>query len=89
MTFREFDVFMMGTIIMCCVMSVFNLLKNGRRGWQGMILSAAFLVFAVTVWLWRSGAYPILFDISCATLFGLIFLDAFMRASKPQARKRR
>jgi len=89
MTHGEFDLFLIGTIIVCCVMAVFNALKNGHRGWPSMILSVAFLVFGGTVYLWRSAAAPILVDAGCALLILLICADAFMRAGSQTSRKKR
>ena len=89
MTHREFDVFMLGTIIMCCVMAVINLVKNSHRGWQGVILSASFIVFALTAYFWRSGASQAVVYASSTLLFVLLAADVFFRAGKSQTRKRR
>ena len=89
MTHREFDVFLLGTIIMCCVMAVVNLVKNGWRGWPGVILSASFIVFAITVYLWRTGAAIGFVYAGVTVLFLLLGADVFFRAGKPQGRKKR
>ena len=89
MTHGEFDLFLVGTILMCCVMSVFNALKNGRRGWPGLILSVSFLIFAVTIYLYRTGAAPAIVGVSATVLFLLLCADFFFRVGKPPARKKR
>ena len=86
MTHGELDLFLFGTIFMCCVMSVFNSIKNWKRGWPGMILSAGFLVFAVTVYLYKSEAPGIQVKISCVVLFLLLIADFFFRASATKVR---
>ena len=89
MTHGEFSIFLFGTIIMCCVMSVFNVLKNGRRGWPSYILSVAFLEFAGTVYLYFAGASPILINGGTALLILLLAADFCFRAGTTQKGKKR
>jgi hypothetical protein len=89
MTKGEFNIFLFGTIVMCCVMSVVNALRNGHRGWAAYILSVAFLVFAGTVYLYYTAASAILLDASYVLLFLLLVGDFYFRTGKPPSRKRR
>jgi hypothetical membrane protein len=89
MTHGEFDLFLVGTILTCCVMCVFNAIKNAHRGWAGLILSVAFLVFAGTLYLYHAGAPPLVVDGSCGVLFLLLAWDFLMRAGKPTKGKKR
>lgn len=89
MTVGEMDFFLVGTILMCCVMSVVNALKNKHRGWPGFILSVGFLIFAVTVYFYKTGAPELLVRGGAAVLILLLTLDIIMRAGQPAPRKKR
>jgi len=89
MTHYEFDVFLVGTIIMCCIMSIFNAFKNGNKGWPGLILSVSFLVFAVTIYFYKTGGSQISVKVGVAVLLMLLTLDFVLRSRKPPARKKR
>ncbi len=85
----QIDVFLLGTILLCCIMSVLNLFKNRKRGWPGLLLSAGFLVFAVIAYLWRSGASTAALDACSAFLLLLIGTDFIIRTGGPAAGKKR
>jgi len=89
MTFSEMDLFLVGTIFMCCLMSVINAVKNKHRGWPGMILSVGFLVFAVTIYFYKTGASQWLVRGGAAILILLLTLDVILRAGQPTPRKKR
>lgn len=88
MTRSEMDVFLWGTILLCCVMSVFNLVKNAKKGWPGTILSAGFMVFALTTYLYKTGAPQPYVVGGCVVLFLLLAADFILRAGNPPKRNR-
>ena len=88
MTHGEWDLFLVGMIILCCVMSVFNALKNAHRGAAGYILSVSFLIFGGTVALYRSGAQIAYIDAGCVALLLLLGADFYFRAGTPPRKKR-
>lgn len=89
MTRGEFNIFLFGTIIMCCVMAVVNAVRNSHRGWSAYILSVAFIAFAGTVFLYYTRASALILDGAYALVFLLLVADFFFRTGKPPSRKRR
>lgn len=85
MTFGNIDVYMYGTMLLCAFMAVFNLIKNRKKGWAGVIMSVAFLVLGGAVYLFETGAQPKYVEAVTAVLILLLTADFVIRAgSRPQ-----
>ncbi len=89
MTKGEMDIFLLGTMMLCAVMAVFNFIKNSKRGLSAYILSSAFLVMGGTVYMYRSDAPNLWVKIGCAVLVALLCADFLLRAGTPPPRKKK
>lgn len=89
MTDSDFSIFLYGTMLLCCVMAVFSAIKNSKKGLKGLLLSAGFLVFAATTYLYKTHAPELYVRIGCTVLFLLLLGDLFFRMSSPPQGKKR
>lgn len=89
MTNYEFSIFLYGTVILCCVMAVFNAVKNAKRGPQTFLLSGGFLVFAGTTYLYKTHAPELYIKIGVGVLTLLILADFYFRAGTHPGGKKR
>ena len=87
MTQQENNVFLFSVMILCAIMAVFNLLRNRKRGWSSVILSAAFLVFGGIASIYRLNPDSSWIKPSIGLLLALVVADFFLRAGNAPNRR--
>jgi hypothetical protein len=89
LTNSEFSVFLYGTVILCCVLAIFNVVKNAKRGPVGYLLSGGFLAFAATIYLYKTDAPTLYIKVGVGVLILFLLADFYFRAGTPPAGKKR
>ncbi len=87
MTQQEISVFLFSVIILCALMAVFNLIRNRKRGWPAVIMSAAFLVFGGLVSLYRMDSTSSWITPGIGLLLALLAADFFLRVGNAPTRR--
>lgn len=83
MTNEEFNLFLLGSAILCAMMAVFNIFRARKKGSSGYLLSGAFVAVGTALLLYRSGFSATV--VSAVGVVAFVFLVAdFMLRAKNQ-----
>ena len=80
MTRAEFEMFLLGSAILCLLMAVFNILRAKSRGVSGYLLCGAFLAVACALMLYRAGTDSAFVITVGGIAFILLVADFMIRA---------
>jgi hypothetical protein len=83
MTRAEFEMFLLGSAILCLVMALFNVFRAKSRGVSGYLLSCAFLAVAGALMLYRAGT-DTSFVIAIGGIAFILLVADFMIRAKNQ-----
>jgi hypothetical protein len=84
---QMFDTFLIGSIGVCAIGTLLNLVMIRRRGAGAMLLALAFLLLGFAISEFRLGAPTFAVVITGLLVFALLVADFVFRLSKPRSNR--